>query len=147
MPEVKVPLAVGVVEALTVIEADCVTEGVVVEAAVMITLPAVAGAVKVVLAPLAVWAGLNVPQDPEGVQLQSAPAFALSFETVAAIVAVPLAAIVEGGAVDKAIEILAVLGGGVFVDTGVVDDETAPQPEKDAARNKAPITVHFGNPS
>ena len=100
-----------------------------------------------VLALLAVWAGLNVPQDPEGVQLQSTPAFALSFETVAAMLAVPLVAIVDGGAVDNAIEILGVLGGGVFVDTGVFDDETAPQPEKDATRNRAPITVHFGNPS
>ena len=68
---------------------------------------------------------MNVPQDPAGAQLQSTPALALSFETVEAIVAVAPAAIVVGGAVLIAIDMV----DGV-VDT-VDDDETVPpQPEK-----------------
>jgi hypothetical protein len=49
--------------------------------------------------------------------------------TVAAIVAVPLGAIVEGGAVLSAIA----MPGGVVVP--VDDDETAPQPEKSTVSN------------
>jgi len=55
---------------------------------------------------------LKVPQVPAGVQLQSTPPLALSLETVAAMVAVPFGAIVEGGAVLMEIEMP---GGGVVV--------------------------------
>ena len=84
---------------------------------------------------------MNVPQDPAGAQLQSTPPLAVSFETVAAIVAVAPAAIVVGGAVLSAIEMV---GGGVVV--VVDDDETAPQPEKNTASNKTLATArnpHF----
>jgi hypothetical protein len=53
----------------------------------------------------------------------------LSFETVAAIVAIAPGAIVVGGAVLRAIDML----GGVVVPD---DDEVAPQPEKHTAINK-----------
>jgi hypothetical protein len=43
----------------------------------------VLGAVNVVGVPLAVAVGLNVPQEPAGVQLQATPALALSLVTVA----------------------------------------------------------------
>jgi hypothetical protein len=61
------------------------------EIAVMITRPVdgmLAGAVYVVLAPLAVCVGLNEPQVLAGAQLQVTPAFAESLPTVAAIGAV-----------------------------------------------------------
>jgi hypothetical protein len=58
----------------------------------------------VVAAALAVCAGLKEPQDPAGAQVQSTPAFAVSFVTVAAIGAVALAARVAGGAVVREIE-------------------------------------------
>ncbi len=58
------------------------------------------------VAPLAVCAGLKVPQLPVGVQLQSTPALAVSFVTVAPIIAVPLTASVAGGAVVKEIAIV-----------------------------------------
>ena len=70
---------------------------------------------------------MKVPQDPAGAQLQSTPPLALSFATVAAIVAVAPAAIVAGGAVVN----VTVMGDGVVV--AEVDDETAPQPEKHTA--------------
>ena len=101
-----------------------------VDVAVIVRGPPVAGAVNVVVAPLAVCVALKAPQFPAGVQDQSTPPFALSFVTVAAIVAVPLGAIVKGGAVLSAI---AMLGGVVVPDD---DDETAPQPEKHTASNK-----------
>jgi hypothetical protein len=44
--------------------------------------------------------GLNDPQVPAGVQLQVTPAALVSLETVAATLAVPPAAMVEGGAVE-----------------------------------------------
>jgi hypothetical protein len=47
---------------------------------------------------------LNEPQDPAGAQVQSTPAFAVSFVTVAEIVAVALAARVAGGAVVREME-------------------------------------------
>jgi hypothetical protein len=53
----------------------------------------------VVFAPLAVCAGLSVPHVPVGVQVQSTPAFAESFVTVALTVAVPFTASDAGGAV------------------------------------------------
>jgi hypothetical protein len=53
-----------------------------VEVALTVTLPAVAGAVYVVAAPLAVCVGLNVPQEAAGAQDQSTPALELSLETV-----------------------------------------------------------------
>ncbi len=57
----------------------------------------------------------------------------LSFETVAAIVAVAPGAIVVGGAVLRAIDML----GGVVVPVVVPDDdEVAPQPEKYIAINR-----------
>jgi hypothetical protein len=65
---------------------------------------------------------------------------ALSFETVATIVAVVPAAIVEGGAVLRAIDMV----GGVVV--AVDDDETAPQPERHTASNRTLATAknpHF----
>src|SRR6266849_2060937 len=82
--------------------------------ALMVTVPpggTVAGAVKVVFAPLAVCAGLNAPQLalPQ-VTVQSTPAFVESFETVALICAVELTASDAGGAVVKAM-----LMGGVVV--------------------------------
>jgi hypothetical protein len=52
-----------------------------------------------VLAPLAVEAGLNEPHAELGVQLQLTPAPAVSLETVAARLAVPPAGIEEGGGV------------------------------------------------
>ncbi len=45
--------------------------------------------------------GLNDPQVPAGAQLQVTPLAAVSLETVAEIVAVPLATMDEGGGVDK----------------------------------------------
>src|SRR5262249_45106765 len=63
-----------------------------VDVAVMVTLPAAPGAVNVVALPLAVCAGLNVPQDPDGAHVQSTPAFVLSFATFAVIDAVPFTA-------------------------------------------------------
>jgi hypothetical protein len=50
-----------------------------------------------VVAPLAVCAGLKEPQDPAGAQLQSTPPFALSFETVAEIMAVRPVAMDDAG--------------------------------------------------
>jgi hypothetical protein len=74
----------------------------VIEEAMMTTCPpagAVEGAVYMVLAPLAVEAGLNEPHAELGVQLQLTPAPAASLETVAATLAVPPAGIEEGGGV------------------------------------------------
>lgn len=70
-----------------------------VEAAVMVTVPALDGAWYVVEAPLAVCAGVKVPQLGAGVQLQSTPAFSESPFTVAAIEAVWPEVRVAGGAV------------------------------------------------
>ena len=95
------------------------------------------GAVYVVVAPLAVCAGLNVPQDPAGAQLQSTPPLALSFDTVAEIVAVALAARVAGGAWLTAIE----MAGGVFD----VDVELDPQPEILTAKASRNAAAHNSN--
>ena len=82
-----------------------------------------------VIAPLAVWAGLNVPQDPAGAQLQSTPAFELSLETVAEIDAVPPAERLAGGLLFIVIE--------GFVGLGLPGLETLPpQPEKYTVRRK-----------
>ena len=74
---------------------------------------------------------MRVPQAPAGVQLQSTPPLALSLETVAAMVAVPFGAIVDGGAALMEIEML---GGGEVVPPD--EDETAPQPEKPTASSR-----------
>ena len=95
---------------VTVTLAATVTVWLVVEVAVIAMAAAAAGAVNVEFAPLAVCAGLNVPQVPTGVQLQSTPAFALSFARVAATGAVAPTLIVAGGAVARLMEIA---GGGV----------------------------------
>jgi len=74
----------------------------VMELAMMTTCPpagAAVGAVYVVLAPLAVEAGLKEPQVELGVQLQFTPALAVSLDTVAATLAVPPAGSEEGGGV------------------------------------------------
>jgi hypothetical protein len=78
------------------------------DVAVIVTLPppgTLAGAVYVVEAPEAVWAGVNDPQEALGVQLQVTPLFAESLETVAATLAVALVCIDAGGAVVIATEI------------------------------------------
>ena len=84
-------------------------ERLLVAVAMITTFPAVPGAVYVVLAPLAVCAGLNEPQAPDGVQLQSTPALELSFATVAPTDAVAPRFNVEGGAVVRAMEVVPVL--------------------------------------
>jgi hypothetical protein len=66
--------------------------------AVITTAPAVPGAVYVVLAPLAVCAGLKLPHVPVGVHVQSTPAIAESLVTVALIAAVPFGCKFVGGA-------------------------------------------------
>ena len=81
------------------------------------------------LAPLAVWAGLNAPQDPVGVQLQSTPAFAESLATLAATVAVAPAVMVVGGAVASVTDIVPEE---LLVVLVVLADPTAPQPERQA---------------
>jgi len=70
------------------------------EMALITTCPPVGpteGAVKVVLAPLAVDAGLKEPQAEVGVQLQFTPPPPVSLVTVAETVAVALAASEDGG--------------------------------------------------
>jgi len=67
-----------------------------------------------VVAPVAVEDRLNVPQDPEGAQLQFTPALAESFETLAETEAVPPVFNDPGGAVAKATEIVGG-GGGLLV--------------------------------
>ena len=59
------------------------------------------GAVYTVVAPLAVVAGLKLPQVPAGVQLHVMLPFAGSFMTVATIFAVPDTPRLAGGAVEK----------------------------------------------
>ena len=88
--------------ALMVTFAETVVDGLAVQIAVMVTLPAAAGAVKVVAAPLAVCAGLKLPQLPVGEQLQSTPSFEESFVTVATILAVAPVLRDVGGAVVNA---------------------------------------------
>ncbi|HLJ15620.1 MAG TPA: hypothetical protein VKV15_14060 [Bryobacteraceae bacterium] len=110
-----------------------VVEWLVVEAAVIVTLPAEAGAVKVVAAPLAVCAGLKDPQDPAGAQLQSTPAFAVSLETVADMLAVALAARVVGGAWVKAMVTPPVEWG---------EDEPEPHPDSPSATIEKIATTH-----
>jgi hypothetical protein len=102
------------------------------------TLAAEAGAVYVVLAPLAVCAGLNEPHDPDGVQLQSTPAFELSFATVAATGAVAPRAKVEGGAVVRLMEIVPVL-----LPAGVLEEPVAPHPMR-LSREKRKIASARG---
>jgi hypothetical protein len=97
VPEVKEPAGVVVVVVVIEIVEDWLTPWLLVDVAVTVTLPAPAGAVKVVFAPLAVCPGLNVPQDPAvGPHVQSTPALAASFCTVAVNVAVAPVAKVAG---------------------------------------------------
>jgi hypothetical protein len=118
----------------------------VLDVAVIVTFPPlgeVEGAVYMVAAPLAVCARLNDPQDPAGAQLQSTPPLALSFDTVAEIIAIALAASVAGGAWLSATEMV-----GAGFDAGVEPD---PQPDKltaRARRNAAPhnSNVHLARP-
>jgi hypothetical protein len=83
--------------AVIVIVALCVALDDAVAVAITVTDPAAPGAVYEVAVPLAVCAGLNVPQVPAGVQVQSTPAFVLSFVTVAVSEVVPLVVKVAGG--------------------------------------------------
>ena len=71
----------------TVTIAVVVTVGALVEAAWIVIVPALDGAVQTVVPPLVVCAGTNAPQGA-GVHVQSTPPFRLSFITVAAIDAV-----------------------------------------------------------
>jgi len=70
--------------------------------AVITAATAAAGPVYVVLAPLAVCAGLKEPQVPVGVHVQSTPALLESPVTVALIVVVALTANEAGGGVLRA---------------------------------------------
>ena len=88
------------------------------------------------LAPLAVWAGANDPQDPDGVQLQSTPEAELSFETVAATDAVPPGFIAVGGAATIVTDIAA----GVFVVESLAEP-TAPHPEKLTTKRRIVISA------
>ena len=146
LPPMITVVGAGVVKAIVTVEEaaemetmpTAVVAWLVVEAAVIVTLPPVgaeAGAVKVVAAPLAVCAGLKVPQVPAGAQLQSTPALAVSFETVAAIVAVAFAARVVGGAWLKAMVTPPEDGGEYELDP-------EPHPEIPAARIERISTTH-----
>ena len=70
------------------------------DVAVIVTLPAVAGAVYTVAAPLAVCVGLKLPQAPAGAQLHVTPLLLESCVTVATIDAVRLISRELGGAVE-----------------------------------------------
>jgi hypothetical protein len=119
---------------VTLTFAVAVAEWLLVEVATIATVAAAEGAVNVALAPLAVCAGVKVPQEPTGVQLQSTPAFALSFDTAAATGAVALTVIVAGGAVARLMDVAA--GGGVGCEGGFPPFElvllvpTVPHPER-----------------
>ena len=67
-----------------------------VDVTVIVTVPPAAGAVNVVVAPLAVCVALKDPQLPTGAHDQSTPALAESFTTLALTAAVPLGARVPG---------------------------------------------------
>jgi hypothetical protein len=103
--------------------------------AVITTFPATLGAVYVEFAPLTVCAGLNDPQDPAGVQLQSTPELELSLETVAAIDAVPPAFMVVGGTAARDTETAA----GVVVFEAAEPEPTAPHPERLIAKSTRTI--------
>lgn len=103
------------------------------EVAVIVTLPpvgAVAGAVYAVAAPLDVDAGLKVPQDMVGVQLQVTPLPAESFITRAETLAVPSAAIVDGGATENVTEMGCGVGPGPELEP---DELPPPQPANKTA--------------
>ena len=87
----------AIVIALTITAAVAVTVFTLVEVAVIVTAPGVAGAVHTLITPLAVCAGLNEPQG-DGAQVQSTPSAWLSFVTVAAMLAVCDKSTCEGGA-------------------------------------------------
>jgi len=96
------------------------------EVAVIVTLPpvgAVAGAVYAVAAPLEVDAGLKVPQDVAGVQLQVTPLPAESFVTRAETLAVPPATIVAGGATENVTEMACGVGPGPEPDSAATSSE------------------------
>ena len=111
-----------------------------VDVAVIVTVADEAGALYVVLAPLAVCAGLKVPQDAAGEQLQSTPAFAESLETVAEIVAVPFAASELGGACVMEVEMVP-----EGCEVTLVLDPTAPHPDKLTARNRRVAPRNISN--
>ena len=120
--------------------ATAVAAWLLVDVAVIVTFTAAAGAVYVVLAPLAVCAGLKVPQDAAGEQLQSTPAFAESLETVAEIVAVPFAASELGGACVMEVEMVP-----EGCEVTLVLDPTAPHPDKLTARNRRVAPRNISN--
>lgn len=103
------PLAGEPEEAATDTFTVTLAERLSVAVAMITTFVAALGAVYAVLAPLAACAGLNEPQDPDGVQLQSTPPFELSFATVAAMDVVAPRVNVEGGAVVRAMDVVPVL--------------------------------------
>jgi len=80
----------------------------------------------VVAAPLAVEDGLIDPHSFNGVQLQVTPPLALSFNTVATTIAVPLGAMLNDGGVDRTTEMLCNV---------VPVCELPPQPERNATMN------------
>jgi len=88
-------------------------------------------------APLAVWAGLNDPQDAEGVHVQSTPALAESLATVAATLAVAPGFMLAGGAVPNVMDIAGEVGGaggaGVLVLVELLEP-TAPHPARIAEK-------------
>jgi hypothetical protein len=89
--------------------ADCFAVAEAVEVAVTVTVPAAPGAVNMVAAPLAVWVGLKLPQEPVGVQVQSTPALVLSLVTVAESDAVPFGAKEVGAPVNDKVTAAAAL--------------------------------------
>jgi hypothetical protein len=74
-----------------------------------------------VLAPLAVCAGVKVPQVPEGEQVQSTPAFAVSLVTAALSVVAPPTTTLAGGGVVNEIPTLVDAAEIVTVATAVVE--------------------------
>lgn len=119
--------------ALTVIVAVAMAVAEAVALAVMVTLPAAVGAVKVVEAPLAVCAGLKLPQEFAGAQLQSTPALVLSLATVAVSVAVAPVVKVCGAPVI----VMVIVGGG----GGGVELEPPPQPAAKSNADTHPNTL------
>jgi hypothetical protein len=108
------------------------------EVAFMVTLPPwgmAAGAVYVVMAPVAVWTGLKEPQDPLGAQLHATPWFAESLDTLAAIVAAWLVCMDAGGMVVSATEI------GIGPTTLLLGE--LPQPAATRASNKTAKNLVF----
>jgi len=99
----------------------------------IIIFPLVPGAVKAEAAPLAVCAGLNDPQDEDGVQLQSTPAFELSFVTFAAVDAVAPGLMLAGGGVAN----VTAIDPEPLLEFEFEFEPTAPHPEKLNAKRKS----------